>query len=287
MAVETPPWSTQNSSFPANQTRRAVFFALNTNGGVKGTNDLLVSAPSSGMSVNVDTGEVIIPGSNTLQGVYYGCATSVTNLIIAASNSTNPRIDTICATVYDESYGAVADSWTVQVITGTPTAGATLQNLDGAAAIPVNSLLIAYVLVPANSTSIVSSDLLDERISATVSIASSNSGGEVAYVSRAAIGTANTYQNGATYTTPKQARYVAYVTFLVPSGGATVAAQVTYTMAANAETATIYPTGQGTVAQGAFSPTPLYVDCDAATAITIQVQSGSTSTIVTTSIAEV
>jgi hypothetical protein len=111
-------------------------------------------------------------------------------------------------------------------------------------------------------------------------------GGEVAKVERAAIVTANTYQNGATYTSTVQGRYLALVTFLVPSGGAAVAAEVTYTMDGLAQTAVIYPTGQGTVAQGAFSPVPLFLDVDAATSITIQVQSSSTATLVTTSITE-
>lgn len=110
-------------------------------------------------------------------------------------------------------------------------------------------------------------------------------GGEVAFTSRAAITTANTFQNGATFTPTQAGRYVAYVTFLIPSGGATVAAQVTYTMAGIAETGIIYPTGQGTVAQGAYSPPPFYFNSDAGTAITVQVQSGSTGTIVTTSLA--
>lgn len=170
MSVESPAWSSQNSSFPANQTRRAVFFPLNTAGGCKGSADLEVTAPSSGMSVNVGTGEVIVPGSNTGQGLYYGWVSSQTNLTISASDPTNPRIDTVCATIYDKFYGASADSWVVQVVAGTPTAGATLSNLDGAASLPSNSLLIAYVLVPAGATSIVSADIQDERIFAALAV---------------------------------------------------------------------------------------------------------------------
>ena len=112
-------------------------------------------------------------------------------------------------------------------------------------------------------------------------------GGEVAKVERAAIVTANTYQNGATYTSPAQGRYLALVTFLVPSGGAAVAAEATYTMDGLAQTAVIYPTGQGNLAQGAYSPSPLFIDVDASTAITIEVQSSSTATLVTTAITEV
>lgn len=189
MAVETPPWAEENGSYNAAQTRRAVFFPLNTAGGVKGSGDLLVSAPASGLSVNVAIGEVIIPGSNSDQGLYYGANTSTTNLTISASDPTNPRIDTICATVDDTQYSATVDDWKLQVVAGTPTAGATLSNLDGVAALPLNSILIAYVLVPAGATSIISANIADERAFAALGIGSGSSftGGQLITISGSTI----------------------------------------------------------------------------------------------------
>ncbi len=165
MAVESPPWAQTHSNYGAAQTRRAVFFPLSAAGGVKGPGDLLVTANGTpNMSVNVATGEIIIPGSNADQGSYYGLASTITNLVISASNPTNPRIDTIAATVQDIDYSGASDEWVLQVVTGTPTAGATLSNLDGVATLPSNSLLVAYVLVPAAASSITSGDIADERV---------------------------------------------------------------------------------------------------------------------------
>ena len=173
MAVESPPWATQAGSFGAEQTRRAVFAAYARTaannpgiiaGGLLSTADLQLSAPASGMSVNVSAGECIIGGSEGgAQGGYYARATSQTNLSISASNPTNPRIDTVCATSADGAYtiptGGTSGQWTLQVVTGTPTAGATLSNLNGAATLPLSSLLLGYVLVPANATNIVTADI--------------------------------------------------------------------------------------------------------------------------------
>ena len=173
MAVESPPWATQAGSFNAEQTRRAVFAAYARTaannpgivaGGLLSTADLQLSAPVSGMSVNVSAGECIIGGSEGgAQGGYYARGTSQTNLAIAASNPSNPRIDTVCATSADAQYtiptGGTSGQWTLQVVTGTPTSGATLGNLNGAATLPLSSLLLGYVLVPANATNIITADI--------------------------------------------------------------------------------------------------------------------------------
>jgi hypothetical protein len=84
-------------------------------------------------------------------------------LVISTANATNPRIDTVVATVADSAYtepsDLTGDQWAPVVLTGTPTAGATLANLLGAASVPLSSLLLGYVLVPANATSIVTADI--------------------------------------------------------------------------------------------------------------------------------
>lgn len=182
MAVESPGWANQNyaSGFTAAQTRRSVFFGLGTAGGVKNAGDLAVTQNGTpNMSVNVATGEIIIPGAGAAQGLYYGFASSITNLVIGTADPTNPRIDTVCATVDDTAYAAGADDWKLQVIPGTPTAGATLANLNGKGTIPntggVSSILIAYVLVPNGTGSIVTADISDQRVFASSSVADFNS----------------------------------------------------------------------------------------------------------------
>ena len=175
MSVETPGWVNESGSYSSEQTRRAVFAAYARTGAnspgiiagglISGT-DLQLSAPGSGLSVNVSTGECIIGGTEGVrQGGYYCLNESSANLTISAANPSNPRIDTVCATVSDSGYtepsGGSGNQWALQVVTGTPTSGATLTNLNGAASLPLSSLLLGYVLVPASASSITSGDILN------------------------------------------------------------------------------------------------------------------------------
>ncbi len=175
MAVESPPWAIQYAglTYPAEQTRRAMYALLNRTsantpgviaGGVMSNADCALTAPASGLSVNVAVGEMIIPGTEGgSQGGYYARVSSQTTLPIATANASNPRVDSIYATVSDSNYtepsGGSGNQWALQVIPGTPTSGATLTNLLGVAAAPASSLLIGYVLVPAAAASIVTADI--------------------------------------------------------------------------------------------------------------------------------
>lgn len=175
MAVEVSPFAIQANDYSAEITRRGtlgVFLARgSTIGSVAGgfanvtAGDMLMAAPVSGMSVNVAPGECVVPGStSTTQGGYYLFVNSTTNLSIATANPSNPRIDLVCATINDATYSGSLNSGVLQVVTGTPTSGATLVNLSGAPALPTSSLLIGYVLVPAAASSIVAGDLGDKRV---------------------------------------------------------------------------------------------------------------------------
>lgn len=172
MAVESPPWALQAGSYPAEQTRRAVFaWAARTaanapgivSGGLLSATDCQLSAPGSGLSTNVSTGELIIPGNEGgTQGAGYGRVSSTTNLVISTANPSLPRIDTICGTMSDAAYteptGGSGSQWALQVVTGTATSGANLTNLTGKAALPGSSLLLGYVLVPAAASNIITAD---------------------------------------------------------------------------------------------------------------------------------
>lgn len=171
--MESPGWANQASSYSAEQTRRAVFSpyartAANAPGilagGLLSASDLNLSAPGSGLSVNISTGEAIVGGSEGgVQGGYYARNASTTNLTISTANPTNPRIDTVCVTIADNGYteptGVSGNAAVLQVVTGTPTAGATLSNLNGKAALPLSSLLLGYVLVPAAASNIITADI--------------------------------------------------------------------------------------------------------------------------------
>ena len=170
MAAQNPPYALQSGSHGSELFRRAVGSTLNPAGGVVGLGDLLVTQNSTpNMSVNVaggrPGGEAWIPGSTTTgQGMYYVYNDGTVNLAIAAANATNPRIDTVIAQVQDAAYSGSTNAWQLAVVTGTPTAGATLTNLTGAGTVPASSLVLAYVLVPASSTSVITANIQDARV---------------------------------------------------------------------------------------------------------------------------
>jgi hypothetical protein len=176
MALESPGFANQASSYSAEVARRAIFSAYartaaNTPGilagGLLSTADMQLSAPVSGMSVNVSTGEAIVGGSEGgVQGGYYTRNASQTNLAISTANPTNPRIDTACVTIADVGYGeptgVSGNAAVLQVVTGTPTSGANLTNLSGKASLPLSSLLLGYCLVPNSATNIITADIANK-----------------------------------------------------------------------------------------------------------------------------
>lgn len=110
------------------------------------------------MSVNVAAGRVVIDGTeNSLQG-YYHCTNDATkNLVIAAADATNPRIDLVVAKVEDASYSGVTNAWSLAVVTGTPAAS------PAAPSAPANSITLAQISVPALDTTIGTAQITDTR----------------------------------------------------------------------------------------------------------------------------
>ncbi|MHB8235430.1 MAG: hypothetical protein ACYDHT_12340 [Solirubrobacteraceae bacterium] len=102
-----------------------------------------------------------MPGTTSpgVQGLYYCWNSATFNRTITAAGATNPRVDTIVARVKDEAYAGAANEWVIEAVKGAEEAGATLANRKGVAAVPASSLVLAYVLVPANATSIVTADI--------------------------------------------------------------------------------------------------------------------------------
>lgn len=121
--------------------------SLHLQQGVIGSGDLKVT-PGSGLQLNWAPGTAVIgdpggivSGATHLIPVFLSPGSTVT---IAANSSGNPRIDRVVATLTGYGVGAA----TVSVLQGTPTPGATLDNLSGAAAIPAGSLQLASILMP-------------------------------------------------------------------------------------------------------------------------------------------
>lgn len=135
--------------------------------GVVNAGDLLVSQKAGGanMSVDVAAGAAWVFGTTVArQGAYNAYNDAVVNLSIAANSSGNPRLDQIILRIYDTiDGGAGSDQATVEVLQGAATAGATLANRAGAAALPASSILLGDVLVANAAGSIVNGSIRDRR----------------------------------------------------------------------------------------------------------------------------
>ena len=168
-------FATQAGNYSAEVTRRAMFaWAARTAtnapgiiaGGLMSPTDLQVTAPASGMTVNIGVGEGLIGGNEGgSQGGYYFRNSATYSATVATANGSLPRIDAVVATMADGGYtepsdaGGTSNGPVIAVVTGTPTSGATLSNLSGAPALPGSSLLLAWLLVPAAATNIISGDI--------------------------------------------------------------------------------------------------------------------------------
>lgn len=136
--------------------------------GVVGANDLKVAQRGAGanMSVDVSAGAAwvqIDTGTRNGLGHVYNDATA--NVVVSASNATNPRIDQIILRWNDTSIPTGSGNVpTLEVLTGTATAGATLDNRTGATALPNDCLRLADFLVPATSTSVTTANIRDRRL---------------------------------------------------------------------------------------------------------------------------
>lgn len=158
MAVESPPFALQGSTYGAEQTRRAICTMLqrgasigSVSGGLVGSGDCLVTA-GSGLQVLVAPGELWVPGTtSTTQSGMYCRVSSSSALAISASSESLPRIETIVAQVKDKAYAGGEENFAVAVVPGVATSGATLANKLGAGAVPASSLVLAYVLIAAKA----------------------------------------------------------------------------------------------------------------------------------------
>jgi hypothetical protein len=147
--------------------------------GVLGLTHLKVSQRAAGganMSVDIAAGATYMMGDEATdrQPNYRGRSNSIVNLGVSAAHATLPRIDRVVAECLDATFSGVSRLWRTRVIAGTATAAADLENLNGAAAVPNNAHLLANVLVPAASTSVIDANIRDTRKRAIV-------GGAVAF----------------------------------------------------------------------------------------------------------
>lgn len=192
MALTDAVWL-QNLTYSAEQTRRFVTALLTRGatigsavGGLVGSTDFLVTYAGSGLNVSAAAGEGYVAGSSTTsQGAYYARGSTATSLTPASANPTNPRIDLIYVQVNDTAYTGSTNNATCSIATGTPSSGANLTNKTGAPSLPVSSYALAYVLIPANASTISNVDILNVSTQATLGFAAGSGGQGIQIVSGA------------------------------------------------------------------------------------------------------
>lgn len=165
-------WAMDGATYSAETFRQAVGSGLTYDQGTGGSvvtrpgvlqaaTRMLVQA-GSGMTVVVNGGVAVVPsGVSSVQGAYLAAIMAQTTLTVATSDPTNPRVDAVL--IYIDDLGTTSDTSVVEVLAGTPTPGANLTNLNGAPSLPNSSLLLAYVLVPAGSSSVTGGNISDQR----------------------------------------------------------------------------------------------------------------------------
>lgn len=82
---------------------------------------------------------------------------------VPANSSGNPRLDQVVLEIQDLQHAGASTGAQIRVVTGTPTAGATLDNRNGAAALPPSSIPLADIIVVNGATAINTADIRDRR----------------------------------------------------------------------------------------------------------------------------
>lgn len=163
MTAQTPPIFLQAGSHPAEDVRRALYAVHGGRQGIYTAGALAVSEKSGtpNMSVDVAEGQVAVNGSESAYaGVYLCEARGTTNLAISAADATNPRLDLIVARVRDAAYSGATNTFSLEVVTGTPA------GVPADPSLPSGScFVLARVTVDASASSITNANIADLRLS--------------------------------------------------------------------------------------------------------------------------
>lgn len=146
----------QTTSYPMRRFRRAYQMAGGSQPGFFSMAGMDVTV--STMTLTISAGSALLSGTAYgTEGLYHVENDANVNLTVTAANATNPRIDQVILTLGDTTdiAGSAGNTATLSLLDGTPTAGATLRNRTGAAALPAGALRLADILVPAAAGSLV------------------------------------------------------------------------------------------------------------------------------------
>lgn len=148
MALITPVPYQQQNKYPASFDR-FVLENMGVQAGAVGGTHLKVTPAGASYQLSIAAGQAWVQAIGTRMGRYLVINDATDTATIAAAHATNPRIDQIIVRVKDAAdLGDVTNTPTFEVIQGTATSGATLDNRTGAASLPSNSLRLADILVP-------------------------------------------------------------------------------------------------------------------------------------------
>lgn len=162
------PLYLQTKSYTAQADRKP--FADFLNPGVVNFGDYAVTVVS-GMTLQIAAGAAWVAGQNISdQGYYRQYMSGAVQLACTAAHGTYPRLDQVILRVLDNAAdGSGVEEARIEIVPGTPSAGATLDNRTGAANLTTlletskSLLLLSDVLVPAQASSLVSGNLRDKR----------------------------------------------------------------------------------------------------------------------------
>lgn len=144
------------------------FFEVGRQEGVDAAGDFKVTdGAGADLKVDVAAGLALVKGDT---GFRNGLYLQLNDAVIAnavtfdAAHATLPRIDQVILRVGDsDDLGSAGDVPAIEKLTGAATAGATLDNRNGATALPNDCLRLADVLVPAAATSLLAANIRDRR----------------------------------------------------------------------------------------------------------------------------
>lgn len=116
------------------------------------------------MSVDVAAGDAWVKmDTGTRNGLYLQTNDGVVNVPVGAAHATLPRLDQLVLQVNDTNVAGALNVGELKILPGTATAGATLANRLGAAAVGNDRFVVADILVPAASVTVVNANLRDRR----------------------------------------------------------------------------------------------------------------------------
>lgn len=160
MTVQSTPFAIQTGGETAALARRLSYATWGARSGILRSGDLAVTQKSTpNMSVDVAGGQVIILGTEaTYQGAYFGENQGTQNVTVTAAHATLARKDLIVARIRDAEYSGSTNTFSIEVVTGTPAGSPADPSLPSGSV-----FVLARVDVAAAAATITNANITDLR----------------------------------------------------------------------------------------------------------------------------